>query len=325
VTSVPDADGGLGVEGLRDVRRFSHQAMNTVFEVFAACPDGQYTAQAAQAAFDIADRLERALSRFLPNSDVARINRLAAGESTQVGASTLECLAIARHIFDLTDGAFDVAIGTGLPSLEVNAEALRVRATAGDVRIDLGGIGKGYAVDAMAESLEEWDIHVALVHGGFSSVLALEPPAGCAGWPVTLSEPGPTSRVLERRSVRRTALGASGLLRGDHIIEPRRGVPVHGRRAAWVAVPQPMTADTGSADGAALGADVPRTPAAAVADALTTAAMLLTPEHIAAMCERHPGLEVWVLPDPASGPCDAPGLVHFGGGGPDAAYRSGRS
>ena len=124
-----DVDGGLGIEGPRDVRRFSHEAMATVFEVYAVHPDEQYAAQAAQAAFDLADRLERELSRFLTNSDITRINHLAAGESTRVSPSTLECLMIARHMFALTGGAFDVSIGTGLPSLELDPDDFVVRAT----------------------------------------------------------------------------------------------------------------------------------------------------------------------------------------------------
>ena len=47
------------------------------------------------------------------------------------------------------------------------------------------------------------------------------------------------SRVLARLSVRQTALGASGLRKGDHIVDPRTGRPVRGRLAAWVAVPRP--------------------------------------------------------------------------------------
>src|SRR4029450_13879982 len=87
------------------------------YEVYATHADHQYAAQAAQAAFDLVDRLERELSRFLPNSDITRVNHLAAGESTRVAATTLECLGIARHMFDLTGGAFDVSIGTGLSPL----------------------------------------------------------------------------------------------------------------------------------------------------------------------------------------------------------------
>ena len=67
---------------------------------------------------------------------------------------------IARHMFDLTGGAFDVSIGTGLPSLELDPDDFLVRATTSGVRVDLGGIGKGYAVDLMAELLEEWGLEL---------------------------------------------------------------------------------------------------------------------------------------------------------------------
>ncbi len=315
-----DVDGSVGIERQGDlggVRRFSHEAMATLFEVYAVHPDEGYAAQAAQAAFELVDRLERELSRFLPNSDIARVNHLAAGQSTRVSPSTLECLAIARHVFDLTGGAFDISIGTGLPSLELDADDVLVRATKDGVQIDLGGIGKGYAVDLMAELLEEWGLQLALVHGGFSSVLALEAPAGRNGWPLTLSDPGAPSRMLARLSVRQTALGASGLRKGNHIIEPRAGHPVRGRRAAWVAVPRPQMASAGTPVD-----DGPRTAAAAVTDALTTAFMLLSTAEIAALCERSPGLEAWILPESAGEPGEAD-LLHFGGPHPDTSARGG--
>lgn len=279
-----------GTRGVGGVRRFSHEAMATVFEVYASHPDGRYAAQAAQAAFDLVDRLERELSRFLTNSDIARVNLLAAGERTRVAPSTIECLTIARHMFDLTGGVFDIAIGTGLPSLELDPAASVVHATQSGVRVDLGGIGKGYAVDLMAEVLEEWGIASALVHGGFSSVLALEPPPEGDGWPLTLSDPTVPSRVLERLSVSQTALGASGLRKGDHIVHPRTGEPVSGRIAAWVVVPRPRPGPSGGAGDAR-----PRMAAAAVTDALTTACMLLDIGEIEQLCTRADGLEVWIL------------------------------
>lgn len=283
-----EADGGLAIEstgGLAGVRRFSHEAMATVFEVFLVHDDGQYAAQAAHAAFELVDRLERELSRFIPNSDITRINHLAAGERTAVTPTTLECLVIAQHMFTLTGGAFDVSIGTGLPSLALDPDAFEVRATKTGVRVDLGGIGKGYAVDLAAELLEEWALPRALVHGGFSSVLALDPPPDTDGWPLTLSDPATPSRVLERLSVRQTALGASGIRKTDHIVDPRTGQPVRGRLATWVTVPRPPAAREG-----------PRLAATAVADALTTAFMLLAPEEIEELCAAAPGVRGWMLP-----------------------------
>jgi thiamine biosynthesis lipoprotein len=282
--------------------------MATVFEVHAVHPDARYAAQAAQAAFDLADRLERELSRFLPNSDIGRINHLAAGESTRVSPSTMECLVIARHVFDLTGGAFDISIGTGLPSLGLDPGGFVVVAEASGVRIDLGGIGKGYAVDLMAELLEEWGLETVLVHGGFSSVLALEAPAGGDGWPLTLSDPCTPASVLARLSARQTALGASGVRKGDHIVDPRTGQPARGRRAAWASVPRPHAPAR-----EAPGDEGPRLAAAAVADALATAFILLDPGEVEALCERSPGLEAWLLATPDERPESGAALLHIGG------------
>jgi thiamine biosynthesis lipoprotein len=309
----PDLDGGIGIAGARELgelRRFSHEAMNTVFEVYGAHDDAQYAAQAAQAAFAVVDRLEGELSRFRPNSDISRVNHLAAGASARVGEAALECLLIARHLYEVTDGAFDVAIGTGLPSLEIDTDDFLIRATADGVRVDLGGIGKGYAVDLMAELLEDWRVDCAFVHAGFSSALALAAPAGCDGWPLTLSDPGERSRILARLAMRQTALSASGVRKGDHILDPRTGAPVRGRRAVWVALPRPANPGAESGRG-------PRLAPAAVADALTTAFMVLSVHQISALCERSPGLEAWLLPDgPAIG---SPDLLHFRGPDPVAA------
>ena len=312
----PQPDGGLdldGPRGLRDVRRFSHEAMATIFEVYGVHPDAGYAAQAAQAAFDLVDRLEGELSRFLPNSDVERVNHLAAGESTQVSPAAMECLLIARHMFDLTAGTFDVSIGTGLPWLDLDPDTSIVRAVHGGVRVDLGGIGKGYAVDLVAELLEEWGLERVLVHGGFSSVLVLDPPSDSDGWPLTLSDPGSPARVLVRLVRRQTALGASGLRKGDHIVDPRTGGPVRGRRAAWVALPRPQAARAGARAG-----EGPRIAPAAVADALTTAFMLMDREAVESLCERSAGLEAWLLPDAADGRSgEGGGLLHFGGDVPE--------
>jgi thiamine biosynthesis lipoprotein len=304
---VPTPIAPLAVDASRelaDVRRFSHEAMATVFEVLIVHSEAQYAAQAAQAAFELVDRLERELSRFIPNSDISRINALAAGERTRVTPTTLECLVIARHMFDLTGGAFDVSIGTGLPSLALDPDAFEVHATKAGVRVDLGGIGKGYAVDLVAELLEEWGLPRALVHGGFSSMLALNPPPGADGWPLTLSDPTMPSRVLVRLSPCQTALGASGIRKTDHIVDPETGEPVRQRLASWVTVPRPQAVREAAAG------EGPRLAATAVADALTTAFMLLAPEEIEALCARSPGAEAWVLA-PAADPSLAPEVLRF--------------
>ena len=115
----------------RGVHRFSHEAMATVFEVLCVHADARYAAQAAQAAFELVDRLEQLLSRFLENSDVARVNHLAAGQGTPVGPWTMECLEIAWHLHGLTGGAFDPSVGSGLHRLELDPEEFTVHAREG--------------------------------------------------------------------------------------------------------------------------------------------------------------------------------------------------
>jgi thiamine biosynthesis lipoprotein len=242
------------------------------------------------------DLLEQGLSRFVANSDVSRVNALAAGQATRVSPTTLECLAIARHMYEVTLGAFDVSIGTGIEALDLDPETYTVHARREGIRLDLGGIGKGYALDRVAELLDEWDVHDALVQGGFSSVLTLEAPPGREGWPLSLSAPG-GGEVLVRLSARRRALGASGTGKGEHIQDPRTGRAVAGR-AAWVSVP--------------CGPSAGGSPAA-VADALSTACMILSEEEIQDLCRDVPGLEAWLLLGPAADGV-TPAFLHLAGG-----------
>jgi thiamine biosynthesis lipoprotein len=256
-------------------RRFAHQAMNTEFEIFCVHADGDYAQQACWAAFDLLDRLENELSRFIPNSDISRVNHLAAGESVRVSRWTMECIELARQAYGETGGAFDISLGTGLERLQLSPRDCMVTAPGGlkpaPPRLDLGGIGKGYALDRMAEVLAEWDIHQALLHGGHSSVLALDAPPGLDGWPLTM---GPRTLAAKRRT-----FSASGIRsQGDHIVDPRTRRPASARVTAWVS----------------LELDGRRSPSA-VAEAYSTAFMILPATEVDAIRARHPGLEAWFL------------------------------
>jgi len=270
------------------MHRFRHTAMATEFEIRCTHPDAELAWQAARCGFETVDRLEQQLSRFVENSDISRINHLSAGESTIVSCETMECLKLAKLVYAQTGGAFDVSIGAGFERLELLAEEFVVRAGSDRVRLDLGGIGKGFAVDRLADVLEDWEVDHALIDAGRSSVLALEPPAGKEGWPLTLSDPGDPGAVLIRIGARQHALGASGIRKGDHIWDSRERAPVRSRRAAWVSGPRRVLADMGRQAG------VERS-AAAVADALSTAFMSSPDDNIETYCRTHPGLDVWVL------------------------------
>jgi len=271
--------------------RFSRKAMGTRFEIVLACAHAGLARQLASDAFRELEGLERELSRFIASSDVARINRLPAGGSVRIGAAAYDCLKIAARVHAETRGAFDPTVGALLatwqdrdgsprtPSDDELAEARRrsgmhlveihkgenaVTARAEGVIVDLGGIGKGYALDAMAELLAEWGVESALLHGGESTVLGLgSGPEN--GWTVALRAPGTDDRALEGLCLRGRALSGSGVeLHGRHIIEPHTGRPVERYRSAWAL-----------ADGAAR------------ADALSTAFMVMDEREIESYCAAH--------------------------------------
>jgi thiamine biosynthesis lipoprotein len=273
------------------VSRFSHQAMGTFFEVNIAGEESTYAEQAARAAFKEIDRLESLFSRFDATSEISRLNRLGPGESIAVGIETFECLTIAERVREETGGAFDVNVRGRNPVSEDGGpapapaafrlsktssgfEAGRAEASSGGcarLDLDLGGIGKGYALDRTMAVLAEWSIGNVLVHGGTSTAVAVGSAPGARGWPVGVGGGWPCPDAPREMMLSGRALSGSGTdVKGQHIIDPRTGAPAKGHVAAWALHPD-----------------------AAGADALSTAFMVMKTENVENFCLRHP--EVWAL------------------------------
>jgi thiamine biosynthesis lipoprotein len=249
------------------LQRFEHLAMATVFEIFLAHNSRQYAAQAVQAAFAELDRLEQELSRFVENSDISRINSSGGGKWIKAGLDTINCLQSCQQIRQLTHGAFDIRLGTlvdfwqgraegkrlanqfiptdrdsTVNGLEVDSTNQTVRILKTGLQIDLGGFGKGYALDRMAEVLADWGISCALLHSGYSTVLALQAPVKADGWPLALKHPL-TGKVLKRVSLINSAISGSGNRKGTHIINPLSARPVKSKLAAWATAKTAARAD----------------------------------------------------------------------------------
>ena len=277
-----------GAADLADViHRFTHAAMATEFAIALCGEEEPYAAQAAHAAFQLLDRIEAELSRHLSSSDLSRLNAAAPGEQVVLGEECFAVLQLAQELSHATGGAFDPAAGMfkerwlaaggpwrfagwmrwrrapdGMKHLHLLPGSWQAWKEA-DFGLDLGAIGKGYAIDRMAELLAEWGFSHFILHGGASSVLARGRAPGRRGWPVTLRHPG-RGEILARFDLCDTALGASGRAKGPHIIDPRTRRPVRRATAAWVAAPT-----------------------AAAADAWSTALMVLSPDRAAALLEDH--------------------------------------
>ncbi|MHC5059468.1 MAG: FAD:protein FMN transferase [Planctomycetota bacterium] len=260
------------------VHRFRHKAMASVFEMFIVCDDASYAGQVALAAFDELDSIEQNLSRFIENSDISQINNLPAGQPLHLGPDAFECLRLSAKIYEQTGGAFDITIGSlpdcrpGMGLLNLDEAEHTVTLSAAGVQIDLGGVGKGYAVDRMTEILDDWSIDAVLIHAGQSSVRAIGALPGAKGWPVIMTDPRNRRQILARFDLRDRALSGSGLQKGPHIIDPHTGIPVEDERAAWSSAPD-----------------------AATADALSTAFMVMSPDRIKDYCHRFADTQAMII------------------------------
>ena len=265
----------VGARSIADAHHFLHEAMATVFELYIVEEDGDYARQGAQAAFAEVDRLELEMSRFLSNSDISRLNAAELGQSVALGMDSFDCLCRAKEMFGKTGGAFDISIGalydcwlhedrtlrqpspteiqhahalTGLNHLELDEEGFCAEVLTAGLQFDLGGIGKGYAAEKVAEILREWSLGQALVLAGASSVLSVSVPEGMSGWPMKLRNPENPNEVLARFELKEGAVSGSGRQKGQHIIDPRSvdvGA-VKGRLAAWSVAPDAIAADASS-------------------------------------------------------------------------------
>jgi thiamine biosynthesis lipoprotein len=257
--------------------------MATRFEMLLYGDDAVPLRAAGEEAIAEIERLEDQLSLYRPSSEIGVLNARAARGAVRVSSPVFALLQHARQLHFETGGAFDITIaplvncwgfmgGSGRwPTLEEIAEARSrvgmdlvflnqdeqsVRFAREGVMLDLGAIGKGYAIECAAEILRETGVTSALIHGGTSTVYALGHPPECDYWKVALDQPPALMDasaialppvLLKDEAVSVSAIWGRSFMKDGklfgHVLDPRTGQPVADSAMAAVILPSATETD----------------------------------------------------------------------------------
>jgi len=281
--------------------------MGTVFEIAAYDQTSQHASDAIEKAFQEIVRVDNLLSNYKTDSALSYLNRSAHFHAEKVPSDLYRVVEESVRFSRLSGGKFDISIaplvdlwkaaiaGEATPSLGRQQAARdcvgyeKIELTPPDqiifhsacMRLDLGAIGKGYAVDRAAEVLQSSGIRNALINAGGSTILAIGSPPGQSGWLVHLRDPShkvDPQVILKDESISTSEQTAPSLLGDDsagHIIDLDTGRPLRTEFAVSV------IAQTGT-----------------VSDALSTTSLLLGPEKGKLLIHRMPDVSaIWISPD----------------------------
>ncbi|MFH1037424.1 MAG: FAD:protein FMN transferase [PVC group bacterium] len=258
----------------------SRMMMGTVLSIELAAPGSGRAADALDACWSEAERLEKIFSRYMPESELNRINREAGLKPVGVSGEMMAVLSRSVEISRLTGGAFDVTVGPlmeiwgffpqrkgrlptgeeigqalsrcGWEKIELDRSGRTVRFRVPGLTIDLGGLAKGYVVDRLAALLVSKGIKSALVNAGGDIYCLGRYPDG-RRWRIGMEHPRDDDEVLTVLELSDRAVATSGDYRNyfvrrrkrySHIIDPRTGRPAgSGVVESSVLAPDCATAD----------------------------------------------------------------------------------
>lgn len=260
--------------------RYRQTAMATGWEVVVpAAGTGQL--ELIDSVFELLHQIEARLTVYREDSEVSSLNRLAKGQATRVSpmlASLLE-RSVAWHC--QTRGAFDIACGrmikawgffrgpagipkdselasqekvNGMDKLEYQSESKVFTWKSPGVELNLGCVGKGFAVDEMASALStEGSIPAGMIQCGGSSARAWGPcPGETEGWRVAIRHPWVEEKVIAEVVIKDAGIGTSaGSFRHlvhegrrlPHVLDPRTARPAEGLATVTVLAPDAGMAD----------------------------------------------------------------------------------
>jgi thiamine biosynthesis lipoprotein len=289
--------------------------MGTLSRVVVIADSERAAKRCAEAAFEVQQRIEALMSYHRADSELSAVNREAAERPVPVDPLTFEVLQESVHFSQVSDGAFDVTVGPLVdlwkaagqtntpPTEEAVAEARAkvgykklildeknrtVRFAVEGMKVDLGGIGKGYAVDKSVEAMKQQGAIGGMVDLGGNIRCFGRPPRAQKHWRIGVQDPNVAPDVLNAAkpllvlAITDQSLATSGGY--------RRFATVGGAKQSHI-----IDAATGRS-AARLASDTIIAADATTADALSTAVNVLGAEKGLALIERLPDTEAILIP-----------------------------
>jgi thiamine biosynthesis lipoprotein len=266
---------------------YAQPHMGTEVRIVLYAPTPAAAADASQAAFARIAQLDDELSDYRESSELTRLSRQAGGAPVKVSDDLFRVLRASQQLYRRSDGAFDATVGplsviwrrarrlsempdparladartlVGSDRLELDGDRRTARLATPGMRLDLGGIAKGFAADEAAAVLKERGIGAALVAAG-GDIVVTDPPPGADGWRVAIAagfDVSPPRHLI----LHHTAVSTSGDaeqfvtldgVRYSHIIDPRTGMAITGRSSVTIVAPNGTTSDSLATAVAVLG------------------------------------------------------------------------
>ena len=259
---------------------FTEPQMGVPFRIVLYTDTAQRARAAADAAFSRVKELNDCFSDYDTDSELNRLSASSGkGRTMTVSVDLWRILVLSQDIARLTDGAFDITVGpyvglwrvarrqkklpdparlaaasesVGFEKLKLFPSDRTVLLTAPLMRLDLGGIAKGYAVDEAFRVLEGRGMRRMLIAAS-GDIRVGEPPPGEAGWSIELADPTPTASPPRQLLLRNLAVSTAGDLsqhldldgvRYSHIVDPKAGVGLTNQMLVTVIADDCTTSDT---------------------------------------------------------------------------------
>lgn len=258
---------------------FTEPHMGTRVKIIVYAGDETAARAAAKSAFQRIAELDGIMSDYRSTSELMRLCQKAGGEPVRVSDDLFRVLERSQEVAKLSDGAFDVTVGpvvrlwrqsrrthqlpdpkelaqardlVGFKHVRLDAKNRTVQLLKPGMRLDLGGIGKGYAADAALATLKEHGIAQALVAAGSDIAVSGSPP-GTNGWTIGIAplldpDAKPKRYLILHDAAVSTSGDAEQFLeingkRYSHIVDPRTGIGLVGQMSVTVVAPKGIIAD----------------------------------------------------------------------------------